>query len=230
MLLTEVGASRKLTAQAFDSAGNPVGGSPTWSSNDPATVEVAADGTLTARAIGSAQVTASVDGVTSAPALVVVATPVAGAILVSDEQIVGEPVVTDANADTYQVTLTGLSPKVGDVLIGTGGKPLGGRVAAVDGQTATMELVPPGELVTDLELTEVIDLSRAPIQIPADIARLVRHQAHRKHARLHAQTRLHAVGREAVGATRQPSACRGRRDVRGRRRRRNLRAAAVRRV
>jgi hypothetical protein len=143
VLLIEVGASRRLTALAFDAAGNPSGGSATWTTNDPATVEIAADGTLTARALGSAQITASVDGVTSAPTLVVVATPAAGAILVSDEQIVGEPAVADADAGTFRVTLNGLSPRIGDILVGTGGKALGGRVAAVDGQTATMELVPP---------------------------------------------------------------------------------------
>jgi len=172
VLLTEVGASRKLAAQAYDAAGIPSGGSTTWASNDPATVEIASDGTLTARASGSAQITASVNGVSSAPVLVVVATPAAGAILVDDEQIVGGPAITNANAATYEVTLSGLSPKVSDILVGTGGKPLGGRVVAVDGQTATVEPVSPGELVTDLELTEIIDMSRAPIQIPADIARL----------------------------------------------------------
>src|SRR6186997_3185732 len=42
VLLTEVGASRRLTALAFDAAGNPCGGSATWTSNDPATVAIVA--------------------------------------------------------------------------------------------------------------------------------------------------------------------------------------------
>jgi hypothetical protein len=109
--------------------------------------------------------------------LALVATAAPGVTLVSDEQITSDPVATDPTAEpsfnnTYQVTLAGVSAKVGDLLIGTGEEPLAGKVVAVDGSDFTMALVPLPELLPDLEFEQVIDLANAPIQVPAEIARL----------------------------------------------------------
>ncbi|MEO5704299.1 MAG: Ig-like domain-containing protein [Candidatus Limnocylindrales bacterium] len=175
--LSDIGQTRQLTAHAFDAAGSPSTGAATWSSSHPATVEVAADGMITAKALGSSTISAVVGGVISAPVLVVVAGPAAGVILVSDEQIVGQLEPTDPTAEpafgnTYRVALTGLTPKVGDLLGGTGEKPLAGRVVAVDGATVTLQQVPLAELVPDLAIDEVIDLANARIVVPEEVARL----------------------------------------------------------
>lgn len=177
VLLTAVGGTRKLSAQAFDAAGNPSSGTATWSSSDPTTVEVAADGTLTARALGSAQITATIDGVSSAPVLALVTTPAAGVTLVADDQITAGPVATDPSAEpslnnTYKVTLAGVPAKVGDLLIGTGEKALAGKVVSVDGSTLTMSLVPLPDLLPDLRIEQTIDLANAQIDAPANIVRL----------------------------------------------------------
>jgi hypothetical protein len=177
VLLATVGETRKLTAQAFDAAGNKTGGSAAWSSSDPATVAVAGDGTVTAAAFGSAQITATIDGVTSPPVLAVVARPAAGVTLVTDEQITDAPVATDPGADpsssnTYRVTLTGITAKAGDLLLGTGEKALAGKVVAVDGSRVTMALVPLPDLLPELHLDQSLDLTNAEVQAPPDIVRL----------------------------------------------------------
>jgi hypothetical protein len=175
--LSAVGESRQLTAQAFDAAGSPRAGTARWSSSHPAIVDVSAEGLIVARALGSSVITAVVDGVTSPPVLVVVAEPAAGVILVDDDQIVGrlqpaEPGAEPASTTTYRVELTGIAPKVGDLLGGTGEKPLAGRVVAVDGSTVTLRQVPLVELVPGLAIDEVIDLAHARIDVPPEIARL----------------------------------------------------------
>ena len=169
-LLTEIGETRQLTAQAVDIAGIASTGAATWTSSHPDKVSVAADGTITAVATGSSQVTADINGVRSAPVMVIVTKPAAGAKLVTDDQIVGDPVATEPAAEpsptnTYQVTFSDPPPSVGELLAGTGEKAIAGRVEGVTGQVVTMSLVPLAELLPDLELSEVIDLSRAAVDV-----------------------------------------------------------------
>lgn len=76
--LTFVGETRTLTATVIDENGSPAQVAITWRSSNPTAVEVGADGTLTARGPGSASVTASAGGVTSAPATVAVDQQVTG--------------------------------------------------------------------------------------------------------------------------------------------------------
>jgi hypothetical protein len=171
VLFTAPGDSRRLTAQRFDAAGNPTAGSPSWTSSHPEVVEVAADGTITAKVFGSSQITAEVGGLKSAPALVVVTQPAAGVRVIPDEQIVGEPVETDPAAEpsldnTYSVPLSGVDVAVGDRLLGAGEKALAGEVVGVGDKSVTMKLVPLPELLPDLHIEEVISLERAAIDIP----------------------------------------------------------------
>lgn len=174
------GQSRQLAARALDAAGNPVSATISWTSSRASHVAVDASGLLTSQvAAGSAQITAQADGIVSAPLLAYVATPAAGVVLVDDASIVGRPVDTDpaaapSAANTYQVTLDGIAPPaVGTLLLGRGDKPLAGRVTAVattGGQTvATLQLVPLPELFAELEIEEVLDLSRAEVIVPPEV-------------------------------------------------------------
>ncbi len=184
VLLTDPGQTAPLTAGGFDGAGLPIAvADVTWSSSRPEVATVAADGTLTAAALGATQITATVGDVVSAPILAIVSVPAAGVTLVPDEQITSDPVDSDPNAppsadNTYEVTLAGLNPAVGDLLLGTGGRALAGRVTAVapapsgNDVTVTMALVPLASLLPNLELNEVIDLAHAQVSFPAEVTRL----------------------------------------------------------
>jgi hypothetical protein len=174
------GQTRQLAAQAYDAAGNPVSATISWTSSRASQVAVDASGRLTSQVpAGSAQITAQAGGVVSAPLLAYVATPAAGVVLVDDASIVGQPVETDpaatpSLANTYQVTLSGIAPPaVGTLLLGRGDKPLAGKVTAVTtagAQTvATLQLVPLPELFAELEIEEILDLSRAEVLIPPDV-------------------------------------------------------------
>lgn len=174
-LLQQTGETRQLSAVARDAQGNELDVPIEWSSGKSAVIGVDAAGKLSATsAAGSSQIVASAQGVRSAPLLAVVTQPAAGAVLVSDAQVLGEPVETDPNAapslaNTYRVTLSGVAPPaLGTLLVGTGSKAVAGRVLAVDtsvaGQTTvTLGLVPLPELFPNLQLDEVFDLSIGPV-------------------------------------------------------------------
>ncbi len=180
VMLTQVGEQRALQAQAYNAAGEEVDATFSWSSSHPDQVAIDANGMLTAQTLGSAEIKATANGVTSEPALVLLTLPVANARLVADEQIVGDFTPVDSAAPyglgfQYTVTLRGVdAPQVGEVLLGTGEAPLGGRVVAVKqvGQdvTVTLEIIPLSEMFDKLALDEIIDLNTAPISIPQEVA------------------------------------------------------------
>ena len=181
VVLTAAGATKQLTAKAFDAAGNEVPGTITWTSTSPTTIAVSAAGMLSASvASGSTQITASAGAVVSAPMLSIVTTLPAGAVALTDAQIVGDPVETTPDADpsfdnTYRVTLTGIAaPSLGTLLINTESKAVAGRVLAVDTSggaiRATLGLLSLREMFPTLDLHEIIDLTNAPVTIPDDIA------------------------------------------------------------
>jgi hypothetical protein len=181
VLLQEVGETRHLSAVVRDAQGNALDVPIAWSSGKPAVIAVDAVGKLTATsAAGSSQILASAQGVLSAPLLAIVAQPAAGAMLINDAQVLGEPVETDPNAvpsmaNTYRVTLSGVAaPALGTLLVGTGSKPVAGRVVAADtsvaGQTTvTLALVPLPELLPTLQIDEVFDLSNGPVIYPEEV-------------------------------------------------------------
>lgn len=181
LVLTQAGAFRQLSAKATDAAGNvlnvPIG----WSASRPANIAVDGSGLASAvSANGTSQIIASAGGVSSAPLLAIV-TPVApGAILLTDAQIVGEPVETTPDAvpaftNTYQVSLTGVAaPTIGDILINTESKMVAGRVVTVNSSgnpsIVTLGLLTLREMFPTLDIDETIDMTNAPVSIPADIA------------------------------------------------------------
>lgn len=180
VMLTQVGEQRALQAQAYNAAGEEVDATFSWSSSHPDQVAIDVNGMLTAQTLGSAEIKATANGVTSEPALVLMTLPVANARLVADEQIVGDFTPVDSAAPyglgfQYTVTLRGIDlPQVGEVLLGTGEAPLGGRVAAAKqvgrDVTVTLEIIPLSEMFDKLALDETIDLNAAPISIPQEVA------------------------------------------------------------
>ena len=158
VFLTAAGATAQLTAQPFDAAGAPLAGPVTWSSSAPDKVSVDAGGQVVALAVGSAQIFAESAGVRSAPTLVVVARPQAGAVLVSDTQVVsvGPPLSVPAGESAgvgtqYEVVLHDVAaPVPGTVLLAAETAPVAGRVVAVrqdaSGLVVTLALAPLYEL------------------------------------------------------------------------------------
>lgn len=171
VLLTAAGETMQLEAKVYDAAGDPVEADVTWQSSDPGAVGVSADGVATAAAaLGSAQITATADGVTSDPALAVVAEPAAGVLLVPDSLIATDPVAVDLDADygpgwRYRIRVREIAPAAGQLVLGTGGRPLAGRVVSTSPLGAeielTVELVPLKTLFRDLRIDERIPLVEA---------------------------------------------------------------------
>ena len=174
LLLVRRGESATLSAYAFDQQGDPVAVEVTWRSSDPQRVEVDQDGVVTARTDGgSALITAQAGGVASPPVLVLVATPVPGAVLISDAQVAESPELIDATqppdlGSHYRVVLTGIAPPdQGTILLGAEGAPIAGRVVSASPQGGNveivLELVPLTDLFDRLLLDEAFDLSATDI-------------------------------------------------------------------
>jgi len=179
-LLPSVGATRTLSASTLDASGKASPVTATWTSSHPDVVAIDAAGMITAKTLGSAQITATAAGFTSAPTLVVVAGVAPGVTLVDDSQIVESPLDPGTGSgtvdDTYQARLKGVTPKIGDRLFGTGEQPVAGEV--VDAQPSgentivTLKLIPLPDLVPDLRINERIPLTDAPVEIVPEVARL----------------------------------------------------------
>ncbi len=172
VLLTALGETQTLKV-SLPSGSRSTG--VTWHSSDPDSITVDSDGTVRAAvAVGSAIVTASVGDRQSPPILVYIATPVDGAVLVTDDQVEDEPIdiaESTPSSQRYTLRLSGIDlPSVGDIIIGTGELPVGGRVtdASGSGQTVevTFEVIPLDEMFTQIEIDESLDLTFAEIEIP----------------------------------------------------------------
>lgn len=181
VLLTETGQTKVLSARVLDSQGRDMTATVAWESTQPGQISVDSAGLVTALGEGgSAQITARVGGLKSAPLLVFHSRVPEGTLLLTDAQIVGEPVETDPLAtpsisNTYSVRLSGVAaPAVGQLLLNTEAKIVVGRVQAVSTDangvhTVTLVLVPLREILPTLRIDETIDLSQAEMTIPADV-------------------------------------------------------------
>lgn len=168
VLLTAAGETMQLEAKVYDAAGKPVQAEVTWHSNAPGTIGVSGGGLATATAgLGSAQITAVAQGISSEPALALVARPATGVVLIPDSLIVTDPVAVDPDADygpgwRYRIRVTGNAPEAGRLVIGTGGRSVAGRVVGATVQGAetelTVELVALNQLFADLKIDETIPL------------------------------------------------------------------------
>jgi probable HAF family extracellular repeat protein len=170
LLLPGIGVRQTLRAVAYDVMGREIpAGDVRWRSLRPQVVSVSATGEAVAAAFGSAQVIAESGAISSAPVLVLVAQTAAGAVLVSDAQVVGDPIPLSAGAQfgvgaRYQIRLSGVTPpQVGSMLVGTGEAPVAGRVVAASQSggttTVTLEVVPITELLPGLVIDERIPLT-----------------------------------------------------------------------
>lgn len=180
VLFTESGESRALKARVLDSNGREITTAVSWESSNPVQIGVSSNGELTALGGGGvSQITARVGDLRSAPMLAVHTPVPTGSVLLTDEQIVGDPEETmpgaaPSAANTYRVRLSGVAaPVVGDLLINTGGKVVVGRVQAVqsaDGvHQVTLGLLPLREVFPQLRIDEVIDLGQADATIPDEV-------------------------------------------------------------
>lgn len=180
-MLVDTAERRSITVRAFDANGTEVllaPGDANLASSDAAGIEVsrAGNGFEVRAAVlpRSALLTASVGTVSSKPAVFYSAQPALGAITVTDAQVRSEPVAVDPAAFgglgfRYRMTLAEVgSPAVGNIVVGTGVQPVGGRVvssganAANPAQTdVVLELVPPGELFNTMKM----DLEFSPEQM-----------------------------------------------------------------
>ncbi len=166
-----------LTARAVDALGAVLpSATVTWTSSDESVVTVDARGTVHAVGpVGSAVVVATAGGVVSHGALVLVATPVAGAVVVEDAQVVGELVPVDALEAfdvgwKFRATLVNVpAPPVGAVLMTRGEKPLGGRVVSTtesaDGVEVTLAVMP-----IDDAFDALVMKARVPLALPETAA------------------------------------------------------------
>jgi Bacterial Ig-like domain (group 2) len=176
LLLTKVGESQILTATVFDDQGNEVKTDVTWTSSKPAAVNVSANGKVTAVSnLGSAQISVQVSNVKES-VIAVIAQPVAGAVLVTDSQISGNPEPVDDNAAfgvgfQYRINLQGVTPpNPGSILLTNGEKPVAGKVVAVSNNTVTLEMVPIDQVFAKLNINESYNLAEAPFTTPQAIA------------------------------------------------------------
>ena len=116
VLLTEYGQTTQLTATAYDASEEVLDVKLKWSSSNPQAVSVDETGLIKAWVgVGSAVITASAPGTASNAVSVVVATPADGAVLVADDQVVGEVTPVDPEAPLgvgvrVNVTLSGIMP------------------------------------------------------------------------------------------------------------------------
>jgi hypothetical protein len=180
-LLPNAGVSQLLRVEVLDAGGRPTAASVSWESSNAGVVTLSSSGVATASASGSAQIVARSGSIASTPAVALVATPVSGAVLVADEQIVGGYAVVDTAVAygpgwRYRVRLQGVAPQVGQVLIAKGEKPLGGRVVSVQAvgsiTEVTLELQSLRDLLPNLSINETIPLRlESPASSPASARR-----------------------------------------------------------
>jgi alpha-tubulin suppressor-like RCC1 family protein len=181
VLLTETGQTKALSARVLDSTGREITATVSWESTQPGQISVTSAGQVTALGDGgSGQITARVGELRSAPLMVFHSQVPAGSLLLTDAQIVGEPEETTPDAtpsinNTYRVRLSGVAaPAVGQLVMNTEAKIVVGRVRAVSTDangvhTVTLGLVPLREALPTLRINETIDLSQAPVTVPADV-------------------------------------------------------------
>lgn len=179
-LLRQVGDQQLIEAYQVDAQGRRTRVRPTWRSSTPAEASVDADGLVTARtATGSAQVIATANGLTSAPAMVVMAAPVAGAMVISDAQVVGAITPVDSAAQyglgfRYRVRLRNATPTVGQVVLSGESLPVGGRVVSVTSAgtnlvDVVLEVVPLRNMVTGMKLNQKLPLKNAKVTVPSSV-------------------------------------------------------------
>lgn len=178
-LLAGEGDSRSLTATAFNNLGAPMDEEEiAWETSDTSVVEVDQEGNVVAVATsGAAQITARVGSVRSSPVLVTVGGLAPGAVLLDDEEFTSEPEPVDPSEEFAVGSLFTVSVQdasslsVGDIVVSSGFTPVIGRLNAVSGNTLTLEVLPIGEVFTELDLAnQSFSSSPANIKLSSEAA------------------------------------------------------------
>lgn len=180
LLFAEAGATQQLRAYALDSDGDSTPVAASFQSSDPGVVTIADDVAAGGASLGAARIVATAGELTSAPILALRATAAPGALLVTDSQVIGPIEAVDAGAPygpgwQYRFRLRGNAPSVGQILIGVGGTPIGGRVVSSSGETdaaVVLELLPLHQLLPDLTFRQ---------RLPMQPAMPIGSSAHRGH-------------------------------------------------
>ena len=186
LLLTAVNQTKTLAARAYDAAGNEVFTAVTWSSSNPEQVNVDGDGRVTAlTAVGSALVYAHAGDLVSPPVTVLLAQPNDGVLMVPDAQVNEQPQLVDPAAGpglgalVHTVLQGGAAPAPGQILLGTEGSPLMGKVVAVQpvsaGFSVTLETVSLVEVFRNLSISETLNVNNANLvfrRLPPQAQRL----------------------------------------------------------
>ncbi|MBL8983057.1 MAG: Ig-like domain-containing protein [Gemmatimonadetes bacterium] len=178
VLLRRAGEQQLVEAYSVDASGRRTRVRPTWHSSNPGEVRVDANGLVTAvTGSGSAQLTATANGLRSDPALVLVSDPVDGAMLVRDAQVVVPPVPVDTMAEygagyQFRMRLRGIPPTVGQVVLAAENHPIGGRVTTVTSAGAGLTdvvyaVVPVNALFKQLRIKQKITTARPQAALAA---------------------------------------------------------------
>lgn len=179
------GQAAQLAAQVLDVQGAPAAGAGvvSWTSSAPDKVSVDASGRLVANAVGSAQIFAESGGLRSLPTLVFVAVPQAGALLVTDAQVLSVTAPAPAasgSSSTYEVRLQGVTtPPPGTVMLAAESAPIAGKVVATRPEAGavvvTLALAPLYELFSAYDIGLNIDLSAFALEaVPEPVAATAR--------------------------------------------------------
>lgn len=175
-----VGESQTFSALVYDQHGQPMEeATVSWSSSRPDVIAVtggATGGVATTQVdLGSAMITASV-GSLRAEVLAFVAEPAPGALLLSDAQIVGAPLLLtphetleDDEMPRFEVQLRDVDlPAPGQIVLSTGETSVAGRVLAVSGQTVELEMAPINELFQRLRIEETMALTDLDLDVDVE--------------------------------------------------------------
>jgi hypothetical protein len=173
LLLPASGAQQQLAVYSVNAAGQRTAVAATFESSNPASVTVSPTGVATAAGpSGSSQIIARAGTQTAAPVLALVAQPAAGSALVHDGQVVGDIIPVNPAAPygpgyQYRVRLRGPAPQVGQMVLGSGNAPIGGRVVSVapvgtDQFDVVLAVAPLKEMLPSLSLSQTTSLANAP--------------------------------------------------------------------
>ena len=178
LLLEQGRAGQNLQATAYDDQGQVLNVPITFTSSNPAVIEVAASGAATARTVGSAQITASAQGVQSAPGVAASGVLQEGVVAIPASKVLRAPTFPEgvtpfSVGSTYTVVLKDVSPTAGKLWFSRApdGTPVQGRVlssrAVPDGTEVTLEIVTLPTLFRQLQVDETVRVPSQDIEFTA---------------------------------------------------------------
>ncbi|WP_144012004.1 hypothetical protein [Deinococcus sp. LM3] len=178
LLLEQGREGQMIQATAYDDQGRVLNVPITFESSNPAVIEVTASGAATARTVGSAQVTASVQGVHSAPGIAASGVLQSGVVSIPASKVLRAPTFAEgvtpfSVGSTYTVVLKDVAPTAGKLWFSRApdGSPVQGRVlssrAVPEGTEVTLEIVPLPTLFQQLQVDETVRVPSQDIEFTA---------------------------------------------------------------